>query len=278
VYPGLLLARLPLPQQITWQSITTAYRHWRHEAARRKRRVQARLDVLASLTAAYRQYHIAAGGYFVPRHLSRAHAQRLLRPHNGFVRSRFSGWEHDLKRSRHLLSVADLAALWHLPQAQDLADLSYVERGRARTFLVPAVLTTGNGWRIGESAHAGQRAPVYVPGECLRHNLLSIASTGKGKSTLFQHLAQATLSPGNADGLVVIEPHGDLIATLAGLVPGARQDDVVVVDLANTAYPVGINPLDMTRAYATIANDVPNWLNKYAAMIGAGPPAVIDAR
>ena len=37
----------------------------------------------------------------------------------------------------------------------------------------------------------GTRVPVYLPPECLRHNLLAVASTGKGKSTLFQHLAQA---------------------------------------------------------------------------------------
>lgn len=245
LHPWLILARLALPQRITWQSIAAAWQSWRQERARRGRQRQVRLDVLDHLTAAYRQYHTAAGGYFVPRRVSRSKAQRLLSYQTGVVHSRWAGWASDLKRSRHLLSVADLAALWHLPQAQDLADLPYVERGRARTFLVPAELTTGNGWRIGASAHAGQSVPVYLPHECLRRNLLAIASTGKGKSTLFQHLAQAALSAGNTDGLVVIEPHGDLIATLAGLVPSSRRDDVVVVDLANASYPVGINPLDM---------------------------------
>ena len=164
---------------------------------------------------------------------------------------RRTGWASDLRRSTHLLSVADIASLWHLPQAQDLVDLPYVERTRARTALAPPELTLGNGWKIGTSSHAGHCVPVFLPEECLRHNLLAVASTGKGKSTLFQHLAQAvcalrasTESTG-APGLAFIEPHGDVVHALCGLLPASERDNVVLVDLANTDYPVGINPLDM---------------------------------
>jgi hypothetical protein len=93
--------------------------------------------------------------------------------------------------------------------------------------------------------------PVFLPEECLSHNLLAVASTGKGKSTLFQHLAQAVcafranvVSTG-APGLAFIEPHGDVVHALCGLLPASERDNVVLVDLANTDYPVGINPLDM---------------------------------
>lgn len=177
------------------------------------------------------------------------------------------GWTVDLRRSSHLLSVADVAALWHLPQAQDLADLPYVEHGRARTQLAPATLTQGHGWRIGTSSHAGHCVPVFLPDECLRHNLLAVASTGKGKSTLFQHLAaavfavRANIASGSAGSsgiartesarsvpgfsLAFIEPHGDVVAALLGRIPAWERDNVVLVDLANADYPVGINPLDM---------------------------------
>jgi hypothetical protein len=160
-----------------------------------------------------------------------------------------SGWHHDLARSPHLLSVADLAALWHLPQAQDLSDLPYMEHARARTALAPAELTQGQGWKLGTSSHAGHSVPVYLPGECLSHNLLTIASTGKGKSTLFQHLAQAVCAVRagmkSAPGLAFIEPHGDVVHALCGLLPPRERDSVVLVDLADSDYPVGINPLDM---------------------------------
>ncbi len=207
---------------------------------------EVRWEVLERLSAAYRQYHLAAGGYFVPRRLSAGKAQRLL-VHGPGLLGCFSGWAHDLRTSRHVLSVADVAVLWHLPQAADLPALPLLERGRARNFLVPFELSAGSGWRIGLSTQAGHALPVYLPAAFLRNNLLAVARTGKGKSTLFQHLAQAVLSGGmDTRGLFLIEPHGDLIEALSGLLPGWRQDDVVLVDLADQDYPPGINLLDAT--------------------------------
>jgi len=238
-------------QPFAWLSLRNIYQNWRETVRHNNRCKQARSDVLDHLVAAYRQYHTASGGYFTPQRLSQAKLGRLLALGRGWLSMRRTGWNCDLHRSTHLLSVADIAALWHLPQAQDLFDLPYVERARARTALAPPGLTLGEGWRIGTSSHAGHCVPVYLPEECLRHNLLAVASTGKGKSTLFQHLAQAmcalrasTGSTG-APGLAFIEPHGDVVHALCGLLPTSERDNVVLVDLANTDYPVGINPLDM---------------------------------
>jgi hypothetical protein len=212
---------------------------------RQQKQIQS--EALDRLTAAYRQYHTAAGGYFVPYRLSQSKARRLLVCRTGMLARFFSGWEHDLRASHHILSVADVAVLWHLPQTVDLPALPLLERGRASNFLVPVELATGSGWRIGLSTHAGHTLPVYLPAGSLRNNLLTVARTGKGKSTLFQHLARAVLSGAmETQGLFLIEPHRDLIETLSGLIPVSRQDDVVLVDLADTAYPPGINPLDAT--------------------------------
>ena len=238
-------------QPFAWSSLRNAYQYWRETARHNNRCKQERSDVLEHLVAAYRQYHTASGGYFTPQRLSQVKLRRLLAPRRGWLPVRRTGWASDLRRSTHLLSVADIAALWHLPQAQDLVDLPYVERARARTALAPPELTLGNGWKIGTSSHAGHCVPVFLPEECLRHNLLAVASTGKGKSTLFQHLAQAVCAlRASADeagrpGLAFIEPHGDVVHALCGLLPASERDNVVLVDLANTDYPVGINPLDM---------------------------------
>jgi DNA helicase HerA-like ATPase len=234
------------PREITLARLWDAYRHWRQATLHKREQVNTRRELLHRLTAAYRQYHLAAGGYFVPHALSQAKAQRLLVGRTGLTYV-FSGWATDLRRSRHLLSVADVAVLWHLPQSGDLAELPLLERGRARTYLAPRELTTGNGWRIGCSSHAGHTLPISLPAEMLRHNLLAVASTGKGKSTLFLHLARAFLADETDEsGLFVMEPHRELIETLTGLIPPARQDDVVLLDVADMAYPPGINPLDAT--------------------------------
>src|SRR5713101_1103795 len=202
------------PHDLSLARIRSTFQQWQQTRRRQHEQARAREEVLDRLTAAYRQYHTAAGGYFVPYHLSEGQARRLLLHQHGLA-GVFTGWQCDLRRSRHILSVADIAVLWHLPQSSDLPDLPLLERGRARTFLAPFELTTGHGWRIGSSTHAGHDVPVFLPEECLRHNLLAIASTGKGKSTLFLHLARAIVSAGaGTDGLFVMEPHRELIETL----------------------------------------------------------------
>src|SRR5258708_18061999 len=150
----------------------------------RGERSRPQRDCIDGQTGAYRQYHSGAGGYLAPRHLSQPKAQRLLVKRNGPAHV-LSGWASDIGRSRHILSVADVAVLWHLPQASDLADLPLLERGRARTYLAPQELTSGAGWRIGWSTHAGHTLPVSLPAHQLRHNLLALARTRKGKNTLF---------------------------------------------------------------------------------------------
>ncbi len=180
-HPEALLRQRFSWQPFTWSFPREVYQHWREKVHRDEQYRQEQRDVLDHLVAAYRQYHTASGGYFVSRHLSGGKAQRLLIRQKGWVRSHRSGWEHDLARSRHLLSVADIASLWHLPQAQDLFDLPYVERARARTALVPPELTLSYGWKIGTSSHAGHCVPVFLPEECLRHNLLAVARHWQGQ-------------------------------------------------------------------------------------------------
>jgi energy-coupling factor transporter ATP-binding protein EcfA2 len=230
---------LLLPPGDVWRALRAGRQQRRQAQQSTRAGRQQRQDVLDVLVAAYRQYHTASGGSFVPRRLSGRNTRRVL------ASVRLPGWTTDVARSRHLLSVADLATLWHLPQAQDLADLKYVPRGRARTLLVPAQLTTGQGYPLGTSSHAGEHAPVFLPATCLRQNLLAVASTGKGKSTLFHHLARAAMQDAGRC-VIVVEPHGDLIAHLLGSIPPSRQDDVVLIDLASLDFPVGINPLDMS--------------------------------
>lgn len=230
--------------------------HWRAQqtlAQARRARQKEREEILRMLSAAYRQYHLAAGSYFLPRALSRRQIRKLLAPpsHGWFTRV---GWASDLLRSAHYLSVADLAALWHLPQAEDLSDLVFVEHSTMRTLLVPSVLATGQGYRLGMSTHAGQTLPVSFPFACLLQNVLAAASTGKGKSTLFYHLTRAFALgrlQGRSDvpdGMLLIDPHGDLANRVAGSLPPALADDIILINLADREYPIAFNPLDMAGA------------------------------
>ncbi len=211
-----------------WQDRWRLFCDARHQTAQR-------WEAAATLVGAYRQFHQATGAFFVPRRIWGRWVRHLL------TRQK---WSFGVARSQHLLSVADVAALWHLPQGEDLPDLGQVARTRARTRLVPAKLS-GNGYPLGVSTHAGRTMPVTFPPSALQRNLLAVAKSGKGKSTLFLALAQAALADANS-GLFVLDPHGDLVDDLLGLIPIERAAEVHLVDLAERATPVGINPLDVT--------------------------------
>ena len=241
-----------------WDAKRTLQTLWRKRRLQRQsaREVRARRkereEMLRLLAAPYRQYHLAAGGYFLLRRLSARRVRLLLRPpgRRWFWRQ---GWATDVRTSLHFLSVADLAALWHLPQEQDLQELAYVERQIMRTLPVPPVLTQGDGYLLGEATHAGQHQPVFFPSACLQQNILAVASTGKGKSTLFEHIlrafAQARITglPEGTGGVLLMDPHGDLAVRVAGCLPASLADEVVLIELADRAFPIGFNPLDMSQ-------------------------------
>ena len=114
------------------------WRQWWHvvrqiQSQRRQLRGE-RLLLLAQLQGAYRQFHLATGAFFIARRVPVWRARQLVRRGRGLAWL-WTGWQRGVARSRHFLSVADCAALWHLPQGTDLPDLGLVEHGRARTRL-----------------------------------------------------------------------------------------------------------------------------------------------
>ncbi len=161
-------------------------------------------------------------------------------------------WQRGVSHSPLYLSVEEVAALWHLLPEQDAPEIAGLERGLARSRPLPPRLANALPaevlpYQVGQCDHAGQVWPVFAHTELFHHNSLAVAATGKGKSTLFSHLALAHLTGNSEEGLFFLEPHGDTIAALLGSIPPARQDDVTLIDLADETAVVGLNPLDMTQ-------------------------------
>ena len=147
------------------------------------------------------------------------------------------------------LNAAELACLLCWPIGGPVvAGLHYTGR-RLLPFGSGSVLPS----RVGES---GWRAPHRVLGvassteapglvnlradDALRH-LHVIGPTGVGKSTLLANLILQDIEAGRS--VVVIEPKGDLVADVLDRIPAARHRDVVLLDPADVARPVGLNVL-----------------------------------
>ena len=203
---------------------------------------QVREDLMLRMIAAYRQFHMANGAFFVPRRIFRGTAERLLSP--GVGRPGY-GWQQGLRQSRHMVSVDALATLWHMPDPGSLPELALVEHRRSRTLLIPpAVSKQCQGLApIGYSEHAGYRLPFGLNPEFFTFHTLLAGKVGEGKSTFTQHIAYEAMRLG---GLVLIDPFGDLCENVLQLVPPHRIEDVVFIDLSDKNSSVGLNPLDVT--------------------------------
>ncbi len=84
-------------------------------------------------------------------------------------------------------------------------------------------------------------APALLAREDRRRHLYLIGKTGTGKSTLLLNLMLEDLYGG--EGLALLDPHGDLAEQLADAVPPHRTNEVLYLDPADLAHPVGFNPL-----------------------------------
>lgn len=185
---------------------------------------------LAHLASAYRQYSLAAGNSFRVRNL-KARSETLAQPTPVARRG-----------SLPILTTRELAGLWHLPQAA--ADVGLVERTTARRWL-PKPGSLLRGCRIGVTEPKGEHIPVDVPEDVLRRNLLMVAKTRRGKSTLMLRLAQHAMAAEPRRAVLLIDPHSDLAAQAAAIVPPEREADVVYLDLADMTRSVGLNLLDV---------------------------------
>jgi hypothetical protein len=110
--------------------------------------------------------------------------------------------------------------------------------------LPPSDGTTGSHRVIAEASAPGVTASLVLPASAALHHLHILGPTGTGKSTLLINLICQDMAARRA--VVVVDPQGDLVTHVLERVPDERQDDIIVLDPADTSAPVGLNPL-LTR-------------------------------
>lgn len=74
-----------------------------------------------------------------------------------------------------------------------------------------------------------------------RRHLYIVGKSGVGKSKLLELLIRQDISYGH--GLCLMDPHGDVIASILDYIPRERIQDVILIDPSDTQWPVSFNPL-----------------------------------
>lgn len=148
----------------------------------------------------------------------------------------------------YILNIEELASIFHLPHtsvetpnilwatnktAEPPPNVPIQESGKEAELSLLGVTNFRGDNTIFGLRRADRGRHVYILGQ-----------TGTGKTGALQLL---TLSDIYYDqGFAVIDPHGDYAQTVLSFIPQRRLDDVVYFNPADTANPIGFNPLEIT--------------------------------
>jgi len=147
-----------------------------------------------------------------------------------------------------LLNCKELATFVHFPSD---SVVSYkLERDTRKTKKAPAVCL-GHKFEIGVNEHQGVATIVSVNDQQRLKHTHIIGATGTGKSTLL--LSSIVRDITNGEGVAVLDPHGDLIENILPWVIPNRHKDVILIDPADSDFPVGFNIL---TAHSEIEKDI----------------------
>jgi hypothetical protein len=178
---------------------------------------------------------------------------------NGFKMSKASFTKEELSgyRSRaflddgFILNIEELASVYHLPHTN--VETPNVVWASSKNAEPPSKLPiiTGNS-AIDENISAfgmtnfrGVNHQFGMLRSDRSRHMYIIGQTGAGKTGTLALLALSDIFHGQGYG--IIDPHGDFAIDNMRFIPGSRLKDVIYFNPADTAYPLGFNPLEVTN-------------------------------
>ena len=150
-----------------------------------------------------------------------------------------------------ILNIEELASVFHLPHTN--VETPNIVWANAKTAEPPSKLPvlTGNDANDDQISAFGVtnfRGISHQFG-MLRYDrsrhVYIIGQTGAGKSGLLELFALSDIF--HNQGYAIIDPHGDFAINNMKFIPGSRLNDVIYFNPADTAYPLGFNPLEVTN-------------------------------
>ena len=150
-----------------------------------------------------------------------------------------------------ILNIEELASVFHLPHTN--VETPNIVWASAKTAEPPSKLpvltgSDANDDQISAFGVTNFRGINHQFG-MLRYDrsrhVYIIGQTGAGKSGLLELFALSDIF--HSQGYAIIDPHGDFAINNMKFIPGSRLNDVVYFNPADTAYPLGFNPLEVAN-------------------------------
>ncbi|MGB3023308.1 MAG: TraM recognition domain-containing protein [Candidatus Saccharimonadales bacterium] len=137
----------------------------------------------------------------------------------------------------NVLNSVELATIFHLPDQNNIPT-SQVQRQSTKQVDGPNVVLE-EGFLLGYNVYRGIKKEIRLGAKDRRRHLYMIGQTGTGKSGFLVNIALQDMLDGK--GFAFIDPHGDSVEQLMGMVPKERVEDVIYFNPSDMDNPVGLN-------------------------------------
>jgi hypothetical protein len=147
-----------------------------------------------------------------------------------------------------ILNIEELASLFHLPHTTvETPNIVWATTKTAEPPPNIPIQVKGNENEIslfGVTNFRGDNTVFGMLRKDRSKHLYILGQTGTGKSGALELLTLSDIYYNQ--GFAVIDPHGDYAQHVLSFIPQRRIDDVVYFNPADTEFPVGFNPLEIT--------------------------------
>lgn len=127
---------------------------------------------------------------------------------------------------------------------------------------------------LGKNNYRGIETLIRASLDDRRRHFYTVGQTGTGKTYFIQEMVRQDIEGGQ--GLAVIDPHGDLVNQLLGLIPQNRLKDVIYFNPGDLKHPLGLNMLEYDPEYPEqktfIINEMVNIFDKLYDLKQTGGP------
>ncbi|MCA9078022.1 MAG: ATP-binding protein [Planctomycetaceae bacterium] len=149
-----------------------------------------------------------------------------------------------LPRRGSLMTPDQLATVWH-PPTMTASSVSRLRKSAFKELEPPVWLPSKETERgvttLGRVAFREQRTQFGIRTADLRRHVFVAGQTGSGKSTFLQNIVMQQIEQDR--GVVLIDPHGQLVEELLDHIPRRRTNDVILFDASDDQFPISFNPL-----------------------------------
>ncbi|HUD06946.1 MAG TPA: DUF87 domain-containing protein [Candidatus Saccharimonadales bacterium] len=188
----------------------------------------------------------ALASFSVPKYQSLVIRRKALLSRGDNRVSSFTTRMPELRKKRSsLLSVSEVANLYHFPNAQTNKTENMV---KSLSKALPAPLSLKDGSKLdislGENLYHGSTTTIGLTANERQRHLYIIGGTGNGKTTMLLYGIVQDIKSGK--GIAIVDPHGDLAESILRHIPENRLDDVIYLNPDDLSYPIGINLLELT--------------------------------